>query len=54
MTVSDATLPLSFVAFALPDKDESGNEIKDEYSSLPFPSQYIQRLKAKVINYTIF
>ena len=34
--------------FALPDKDESGNEIKDEYSSLPFPSQHVQRLKAKV------
>ena len=37
----------SFVVFALPDKDESGNEIKDEHSSLPFPSQYYQRLKAK-------
>ena len=38
----------SFVVFALPDKDESGNEIRDEYSSLPFPKQYVQRLKAKV------
>jgi len=38
----------SFVVFALPDKDESGNEIKDEHSSLPFPTQYVQRLKAKV------
>ena len=35
------------MVFALPDKDESGNEIKDEYSSLPFPSQYYQRLKSK-------
>ena len=33
---------------ALPDKDENGHDIEDEYSSLPFPSQYFQRLKNKI------
>ena len=28
---------------ALPDKDESGNVIEDEFSDLPFPSQHIAR-----------
>lgn len=32
---------------AQPDKDENGQEIEDEYSSLPAPSQYIQRLKGR-------
>ena len=33
---------------ALPDKDENDNDVIDEYSSLPFPSQYYQRLKSKI------
>ena len=32
---------------ALPDRDENGQNIEDEYSSLPFYSQYFQRLKGK-------
>ncbi len=36
------------VTFALPDKDEAGNDIQDEFSELPFPSQYYRRVKAKV------
>ena len=33
---------------ALPDRDESGNDVIDEYSSLPFPEQYLKRLKNKI------
>ena len=36
------------VLFSLPDKDENDNDVIDEYSSLPFPSQYYQRLKSKI------
>jgi import inner membrane translocase subunit TIM50 len=36
------------VLFSMPDQDEQGNEIEDEYSSLPFPSQNYNRLKNKV------
>lgn len=36
------------VLFSLPDKDEFGNNIEDEFSSLPFPSQYYKRLKNKI------
>jgi import inner membrane translocase subunit TIM50 len=36
------------VLFSLPDKDESGNDVIDEYSSLPFPEQYLKRLKNKI------
>lgn len=38
------------VLFSLPDKDEQGNNIEDEYSSLPFPSQYYYRLKNKIFS----
>ena len=34
---------------ALPDKDEAGNVIRDEFSDLPFYSQYFLRLKNKVV-----
>ena len=37
-----------FFFSALPDKDENGHDIIDEYSSLPFPSQYYNRLKDKI------
>jgi len=36
------------VLFSLPDKDEHGNNIEDEFSNLSFPSQYYQRLKNKI------
>eukprot|EP00088_Acartia_fossae_P033603 TRINITY_DN3440_c0_g1_i1.p1 TRINITY_DN3440_c0_g1~~TRINITY_DN3440_c0_g1_i1.p1 ORF type:complete len:423 (-),score=87.63 TRINITY_DN3440_c0_g1_i1:34-1302(-) len=36
------------VLFSMPDVDEQGNYIEDEYSSLPFPSQHYNRLKNKV------
>jgi len=36
------------VLFSLPDKDEHGNNIEDEFSSLSFPTQYYQRLKNKI------
>lgn len=36
------------VLFSLPDRDEHGNNIDDEFSSLPFPSQNYQRLKNKI------
>jgi len=36
------------ILFSLPDKDENGHDIIDEYSSLPFPSQYYNRLKDKI------
>ena len=32
----------------VPDKDETGLPIEDEYSSLPFYSQYPSRLKGKI------
>ena len=35
----------SKIISALPDKDEEGNVIKDEFIDLPFPSQYYRRLK---------
>ena len=38
------------VLFSLPDKDEQGNSIEDDYSSLPFPSQYYNRLKNKIFS----
>jgi import inner membrane translocase subunit TIM50 len=38
------------ILFSLPDKDEQGNNIEDEYSSLPFPSQYYNRLKNKIFS----
>ena len=36
------------VLFSLPDKDAQGNDIEDEFSSLPFPSQHYRRLKNKI------
>jgi len=36
------------ILFSLADKDEHGNNIEDEFSSFPFPSQYYQRLKNKI------
>jgi len=36
------------ILFSLPDRDEHGNDIDDEFSSLSFPSQYYQRLKNKI------
>jgi import inner membrane translocase subunit TIM50 len=38
------------ILFSLPDKDEQGNNIEDEYSSLPFPSQHYNRLKNKIFS----
>ena len=32
----------------MPDKDENGNDIEDEFSQLPFFSQRYQRLKNKI------
>lgn len=42
LTIANAVL------FSLPDRDENGNDVIDEYSNLPFPSQYYQRLKSKI------
>lgn len=36
------------VLFSLPDKDERGNDIEDEFSSLSFPMQYYSRLRNKI------
>merc|ERR1712018_240460 len=36
------------ILFSLPDKDEQGNDIEDEFSSLPFPSQNFNRLRNKI------
>lgn len=36
------------ILFSLPDQDEQGNSVEDEYSSLPFPSQHYNRLKNKI------
>jgi import inner membrane translocase subunit TIM50 len=33
---------------ALPDRDENGNVIKDEFSERSFPSQNYQRLKNRI------
>lgn len=36
------------VLFSLPDQDEHGNNVEDEFSNLTFPSQYYHRLKNKI------
>ena len=36
------------ILFSLPDKDAQGNDVDDEFSSLPFPSQHYSRLKNKI------
>jgi len=36
------------ILFSLPDQDEQGNSVEDEFSSMPFPSQYYHRLKNKI------
>jgi len=36
------------VLFSLPDRDERGNNIEDEFSDLSFPSQHYSRLKNKI------
>lgn len=36
------------ILFSLPDKDEHGNDIEDEFSSLSFPTQNYRRLKNKI------
>lgn len=36
------------ILFSLPDQDEHGNTVEDEYSSLPFPTQYLSRLKNRI------
>merc|ERR1740128_74152 len=36
------------VLFSLPDQDEHGNTVEDEFSSLAFPSQHFSRLKNKI------
>ena len=33
---------------ALPETDENGNPVKDDFSDLPFPTQYYRRLKNKI------
>ena len=40
------SIPFPFLA--LPDKDEAGNNIEDEFSSKPFYTQYFSRLKNKI------
>merc|ERR1719264_655499 len=41
-------LVVNGVLFSLPDRDEEGNDLKDEFTDLPFPSQYYLRLKNKI------
>jgi len=41
-------LVVNAVLFSLPDRDEEGNDIKDEFSELSFPSQNYLRLKNKI------
>jgi len=41
-------LVVNGVLFSLPDRGEDGIDIKDEFSELPFPSQYYLRLKNKI------
>jgi len=36
------------ILFALPDQDEHGNTIEDEFTALPFPSSHYRRLKNKI------
>ena len=36
------------ILFSLPDQDEHGNNVEDEFSNLSFPSQYYHRLKNKI------
>lgn len=36
------------ILFSMPDRDEMGNDIEDEFSSLTFPSQHYNRLKNKI------
>ncbi|CAB4068230.1 TIM50 [Lepeophtheirus salmonis] len=36
------------IIFSLPDRDEEGQNIPDDYSDLPFPSQYYKRLSNKI------
>merc|ERR1719430_688802 len=40
-------LVVNAVLFSLPDRDEEGKDIPDEFSELSFPSQYYLRLKNK-------
>jgi len=42
------SIVLNGVLFALPDRDAQGNDIEDEFSSLPFPTQHYRRLKNKI------
>lgn len=46
--MTDVLMRFCYVCTALPDKDENGHEIEDEFSSLPFPSQNWQRLKNRI------
>ena len=32
----------------MPSKDENNQDIEDEFSTLPFPTQYYRRLKNKI------
>lgn len=41
------SLIINGIIFSLPDKDENGHVIKDEFSELPFSQQYYRRLKSK-------
>merc|ERR1719334_1738510 len=41
-------LVVNAVLFSLPDRDEEGKDIPDEFSELSFPSQYYLRLKNKI------
>lgn len=42
------SLVANAVIFSLPDRDEQGNDIEDEFSHLPCPSQNYRRLKNKI------
>ena len=40
----------NMVIFSLPDRDEHGNDIEDQFSGLSFPSQNYNRLKDKIFS----
>lgn len=42
------SIVLNCVLYSMPDRDAQGNDIEDEFSSLPFPSQHYRRLKNKI------
>ena len=43
ITLDFKTTIITIQISAMPDKDENGTVIEDEFSDLPFPSQYFAR-----------